>query len=119
MTTDFIGNILTIDGHSIRMAWPVLDAIDGGDRVFVLLDPDAYLCDPHYKKMRRRGAPAIRNLVAIAKSGVKLWEAELPEYSDYYYRISSSKPLVAMSFSSHKCEISTDDGTITRKDFLK
>ncbi len=119
MTTSFHGNILTIDGQSIQLAWPVLDAIEDGDRVFVLLDPDSYLLDHNYKKMRRQGAAAIRNLVAIAKNGIQLWEAELPERSDYYYRISSSRPLIVNSFSSYRCEIDAADGTITRKAFLK
>lgn len=119
MTTSFQGNTLTIDGQSIQLAWPVLDAIEEGDRVYVLFDPDSYLLDQNYKKMRRKGAPAIRNLVALMKNGTKLWEAELPESSDYYYRISSSRPLIVNSFSSYRCEISPDNGAVVRKEFLK
>lgn len=119
MTISFQGSILTIDSQLIQLAWPVLDAIEEGNRVFVLLDPDSYLLDPNYKRVRRQGAPAIRNLVALMKNGTKLWEAELPEPSDYYYRISSSKPLVANSFSSYRCEISPDTGAIMKKEFLK
>lgn len=119
MTTSFQGNVLTIEGQSIQLAWPVLDAIEEGARVFVLLDPDSYLLDPNYKKIRRHGAPAIRNLIALMKDGTKLWEAELPESSDYYYRFSSSRPLIVNSFSSYRCEISPDNGAILRKEFLK
>lgn len=119
MTISFHDNTLTIDDQSIQLAWAVLDAIEEGSQVFVLLDPDSYLLNPNYKKMRRQGAAAIRNLVAYSRSGVKLWEAELPEHSDYYYRISSSKPLIVNSFSSYKCEISIDDGIIKKKEFLK
>lgn len=119
MSVSFQGNSLLIDGQSIQMPWPVLDAREEENKIFVLFDPDSYLLDPDYKKMRRQGAPAIRNLVALTKAGARLWEAELPEASDYYYRLSSSKPLIANSFSSYRCEIGVDDGTITRKEFLK
>lgn len=119
MTISFQSNTLTIDGQLLQLAWPILDAIEEGNRVFVLLDPDSYLVDPNYKKMRRQGVPAIRNLVALMKDGTSLWEAELPESSDYYYRINSSKPLVVNSFSSYRCEINPDNGMIVRKEFLK
>jgi len=119
MTISFKSNTLSIDGQIIQLAWPILNAIEESSRVFVLLDPDSYLLDPNYKKMRRQGAPAIRNLVALMKNGAKIWEAELPEPSDYYYWISSSNPLVVNSFSSYRCEINTDNGMIVKKDFLK
>lgn len=119
MTISFQGNTMTIDGQPVQLPWPVLDAIEEGNRVFVLMDPDSYLLDVDYKRKRRQGSPAIRNLVALTKSGMELWKAELPESSDYYYRISSSKPLTANSYSSYRCEINPDNGTITRKEFLK
>lgn len=119
MTISFHGNKLLIDGQSIQMAWPVLDAREEKDKILVLLDPDSYLLDPNYRKRRRHGAPAIRNLVAITKSGVNLWEAELPETSDFYYRLNTSNPIVANSFSSYRCEINADNGTIVRKEFFK
>jgi hypothetical protein len=92
MTISFKGNTLTIDGQLVQLAWPILDAIEEGNRLFVLLDPDSYLLDPSYKKMRRQGTPAIRN---------------------------SSKPLVVNSFSSYRCEINSENGTILKKEFLK
>jgi hypothetical protein len=119
MTISFQGKSLEIDGNAIAMPWPVLDALEQGDKVFVLFDPDSYLLDPNYKKMRKQGAPAIRNLIALTKTGVILWEAEMPDPADYYYRIESRKPLVALSFSSYRCEIDLQSGRITGKQFLK
>lgn len=119
MSISFQGRVLVIDGQPIQMPWPVLDAIEHGVAVFVLFDPDSYLLDPDYKKMRRQGTPAIKNLVAIDKSGNKLWEADLPMASDYYYRIVSAAPLIANSFSSYRCEIDISSGAIKGKDFLK
>lgn len=119
MSISFRGNTLVIDGHSFQLPWPVLDAIEQTDRVFVLFDPDSYLLDPDYKVRRRQGAPAIKNLIALTKAGTMLWEADLPEASDYYYRLSSTAPLVANSFSSYKCEIDSNNGMIIKKDFLK
>lgn len=119
MSVSFQGNNLMVDGQPIQMPWPVLDAREEGDKVFVLFDPDSYLLDPNYKRLRRQGAPAIRNLIALTKAGAKLWEAEFPEASDYYYRLNSTDPLVANSFSSYRCEINADDGAIKNKEFLK
>ena len=119
MTISFKDNTLTINGQLIQLPWPLLDAIEEGSQVFALFDPDSYLLNPTYKEMRRKGAPAMRNLVAFGKDGTKLWEAEFPEPSDYYYRISSSSPLVANSFSSYRCEINPINGTILKKEFLK
>jgi hypothetical protein len=119
MSINFHAKTLIIDVNSIQMLWPVLDAIEQDDKVFVLLDPDSYLLDPNYKKMRRQGVPAIKNLLAFDKTGVKLWEAEFPETSDYYYRFSSSSPLIVNSFSSYRCEIDTTNGSIKNKVLLK
>jgi hypothetical protein len=119
MSISFHGRTLNIGDQSILLDWPVLEAIEEGGQVFVLFDPDSYILDPNYKKIRRQGSPAIRNLVAYARNGERIWEAELPEQVDYYYRIVSSKPLVVNSFSSYRCEIRTDDGRILTKEFLK
>lgn len=119
MNVTFQSKTLLVDGQAMQMPWPVLDAIEHGDRVFVLLDPDFYLMDSGYKKMRRQGAPAFKNLFAVDKAGTKLWEADLPESSDYYYKIGSASPLIANSFSSYRCEIDPNNGTIKRKEFLK
>lgn len=119
MSISYEGTNLEIDGLVLSMPWPVLDAVEQGNKVFVLYDPDSYLLDPNYKMMRRQGAPAIKNLSAFSKSGAKLWEAEMPELGDYYYRISSSSPLIANSFSSYRCEIDANTGLIKKKEFLK
>jgi hypothetical protein len=119
MSISFQGKALVIDGHSIELAWPVLDAIEDAGKVFVLFDPDSYLSDPSYKVTRRQGAPAIKNLIALTKAGVKLWEAETPDSSDYYYRLTSTEPLVANTFSSYRCEIDPDSGAIKKREFLK
>lgn len=59
MTVSFQGRNLAIDGKTIAMSWPILDARDQGDRILVLLDPDSYLLDPDYKNARKQGATAI------------------------------------------------------------
>lgn len=119
MSVSFQGRALVIDGQSFQVPWPVLDAVEQGDKVFVLFDPDSYLLDPDYKRMRRQGTPAISNLIALTKTGTKIWEAEMPETSDYYYRLSSATPLIANSFSSFRCEINPNNGSIKNKKFLK
>lgn len=91
--------------------------LDG--RMIVLLDPDDYLRDPDYSKERRRGENALRNLRAYSPSGELLWEAEFPEPVDYYYKIVSRAPLVALSFSSYRCRIDPESGRIEEAEFLK
>lgn len=119
MSVAFKAKTLTIDGISLQMPWPVLDAVEQGDMVFALLDPDSYLLDMEYKKMRRQGGPAIKNLLAFDKGGKKLWEADLPEGSDYYYQISAVRPLTVNSFSSYRCQIDPGTGAILTREFLK
>lgn len=119
MTVSFQGRSLEIDGKTIAMPWPILDVRDQGDRILVLLDPDSYLLDPDYKNARKQGATAIRNLVALTRAGVTIWEAEMPEPSDYYYCISSSVPLVANSFSSYRCELDPVSGAIRSTEFIR
>ena len=101
------------------MAWPILDLAEHDQKVFVLLDPDAYLLDPNYKASRRAGSAAIRNLLALSRTGEPLWEAELPEPSDYYYKLTSAAPLTVLSLSSYRCEIDATDGRIVHKEFFK
>lgn len=119
MSVTFQGKQVVVDGKCIEMQWPVLDAFELGERVIVLLDPDAYLLDPGYKAQRRQGRKANRNLKAFSKSGEKVWEAEFPEEADYYYAVSSRSPLCVNSFSSFRCEIDPDTGRIRSKTFLK
>jgi hypothetical protein len=119
MSVTFQTSTLVINGKSIQMPWAVLEAVEHEDKIFVLLDPDSYLLDSEYKKMRRQGAPVVKNLLAFNKSGVKLWEADMPEPSDYYYLIGSASPLFVNSFSSYRCEIEPTSGKIINKEFLK
>lgn len=119
MSILFQGKELVIDGSSIQMALPILDAVQYGEKIFVLFDPNSYLLDPEYKKMRKQGVQAIKNLIAINKAGIKLWEADFPESADYYYKITSTIPLVVNSFSSYRCEINIDTGKIKTMDFYK
>jgi len=119
MNISFKINELFIDGKLVKMPFPILNAVELGDRVIVLLDPDAYLLDPEYKIKRRQGERAFQNLIAVSKNGEKLWEAEFPSESDYYYRIISQSPLKVDSFSSYECEIDPDTGKIIQKKFYK
>jgi len=120
MSLSYQGRRLCIDEKvEIRVQWPILQAMDGGGAIYVLLDPDAYLADPGYLKSRRLGVPAIKNLVAFSRDGEMLWEAAFPEDADYYYSIDSVDPLTARSFSSFRCEIDPDSGAILNKEFLK
>jgi len=113
------GNRLVIDGESLMTEFPIQSAVELGERVVVLLDPDSCLGDPAYGKDRRRGSNPVRNLRAYSRSGELLWEADFPEPADYYYRLVSSDPLVALSFSSYECEVDPDTGKIVGRRFLK
>lgn len=107
-------------GHLARvLPYPVRQAVRIGDKVVVLLDPDAYLSDPEYGPERRRGVDAIRNLRAYSETGQLAWEAEMPEACDYYYRLTSSQPLKALTFSSYECTLDPVSGRITARTFLK
>lgn len=119
LSISFSNKTLIVDGNHFQLRWRVLSAVEEGDKVLVLFDPDSYLLDQEYKDMRRRGAPAIRNLIAVSKTGDQLWEAEMPEAADYYYHIVSHNPLIVHSFSSYKCEIDLASGAIIRNEFLK
>jgi hypothetical protein len=115
MSIAFAGSNLDINGHSVKLPWPVLQAMEHQGKVFVLLDPDAYLTSPGYGKEE----PALRNLWAFDLAGHKIWEAELPQDSDYYYRLTSANPLVANSFSSHICTIDSGNGAVLQAQFVK
>src|SRR5690349_15238862 len=102
---DVRGSIVVVDGRAIDVDRPVLDAQATNTIVLVLIDPDSYLLDPDYRKKRRAGLPAVRNLRAFSLEGAALWEAELPEVADYYHRIVSVDPIEVDSFSSFRCRI--------------
>ena len=115
MSIAFAGSNLDINGHSVELPWPVRQAMEHQGKVFVLLDPDAYLMSPGYSKEES----ALRNLWAYDMAGRKIWEAEFPEASDYYYRLISADPLVANSFSSHICTIDSGNGALLQAQFVK
>jgi len=119
MTLSFDSNSVLVSGVEILLPWPVLQVVEQGSQIFVLLDPDAYLKDASYMNRIREGDLPIKNLMAFSRNGEKLWEAEFPENPDYYYKIVSGLPLVVNSFSSHRCEIDSQDGSIKRIEFLK
>lgn len=109
------GDIVRIQGRPVRMDFIVRDAFWAGDRAVVLLDANAYLDNPTYGAQRRRSRDPIRNLRAYAPSGELLWQAELPEFEDHYYMIESREPLVALSFSGHRCDVDVATGRIVKK----
>ena len=115
----FTDRTVTVDGNAIQTSWPILDARETDSAVYVLLDPDSYLGDSQYRRERRAGMPAVRNLIAIDRSGSTLWAAEMPKEADYYYKIISVVPLVANSFSSFRCELDAKSGKILGKEFFK
>ena len=115
MSIAFAGSNLDINGLSVELPWPIRQTMEHQGKVFVLLDPDAYLASPGYDKTQ----PSPRNLWAFDMDGRKIWEAELPEGSDYYYRVTSANPLVANSFSSHICTIDSGSGAVLQAQFVK
>lgn len=119
ISVNFQGRTLTLDGKSFTMPYEIHDAFVLGERVIVLINPNAYLNDPSYSKERRRGINPFRNLLALSTDGSLEWEAEFPENVDYYYLISSKFPLIANSFSSYKCEIDVFTGKIKTREFVK
>jgi len=113
------GNRVMTKLGEFELAHPVSEAFECAGRVVVLLAPDALLADPAYTRERRRGEGALPNLLAFSPTGERLWEAAFPEPADYYYRIVSREPLVALSFSSWRCWIDITDGAILRREFFK
>lgn len=113
------GRTVTVDGTSYTMPYEIREAFGLDEIAIVLLDPNAYLNDPTYGKERRRGVNPLHNLFGIDNSGRVLWEAEFAEAVDYYYRVASRSPLVALSFSSFRCEIDPFTGKIVKKQFFK
>lgn len=118
MSVTFNEKALVFNELTLQMLWPILDAVEQEGKVFVLLNPDSYLLDKNYKHVRHGGA-VIKNLMAFDKTGSKLWEAEMPQDADYYYRICSKSPLIANSFSSYRCQIDPNTGAILSREFYK
>ena len=112
------GDIVRIDGKPLRMEFMVRDAFWAGGQAVVLLDPHAFLDDPAYGGRKAPRDPP-RNLRAYAPSGEMLWQAEQPEFEDHYYRIENREPLVALSFSGHRCDLDLASGKILKAAKLK
>lgn len=119
MQTPSTSHATQIGDKLVSLPWRALQVLAGEEICLVLLDPDEYLPDPAYQDARQKGAPAIRNLWAFTPDGEKLWEAEFPQASDYYYRIVATAPPVALSFSSWRCGLAPATGKIRAKEFLK
>lgn len=113
------GDIVRIDGKSVRMEFMVRDSFWMESRAVVLLDPDAFLDSPVYGSQRRRSRKPVQNLRAYSPAGELLWQAQQPELEDHYYRIESRDPLVALSFSAYRCVIDPATGRIASKTRLK
>lgn len=94
------GNVVAINGSTINVGARILDARANSSLVLVPIDPDSYLKDPDYRRKRRAGLPAVRNLQVFSFSGTKLWDADMPEEADYYYKIVSVDPIEVASFSA-------------------
>ena len=113
------GDIVKIDGKSVRMEYMVREAFWVDGRAVVLLDPHAFLDDIAFGKARRRPRDPVHNLRAYSPSGEMLWQAEQPQANDHYYLIESREPLVALSFSAYRCDIDLSSGRILDKKKLK
>ena len=112
------GDIVKIDGKSLRMEYMVRDAFWADGRAVVLLDPGAFLDDTP-TAARRRLENQSKNLRAYSPSGEMLWQAEQPQAHDHYYLIESREPLVALSFSAFRCDLDLSNGRILDKEKLK
>jgi hypothetical protein len=108
-----------LQGREFRFPYPVLEVGVVAGSLVALLDPDSYISAPGYREQRRSGMPAPRNLVGSPMHGGSPWEAEFPEESDYYYKIVSWDPLIALSFSGYRCRIDPATGKILSSEFTK
>jgi len=118
-TLEIKENAVVIGGNTIDVGARILDAQANARIVLVLIHPDSYLTDPEYRRKRRAGLAAVRNLRAFSTSGAALWEAEMPEQADYYHKIVSLDPIEVDSFSSFRCRVDSRTGRILSKRFLK
>ena len=119
MNVKFYAKNLIINGIPIKQQWDILDAFEVNEKIIVLFNPDSYLCDPAYREQRRAGHPANKNLIALSVTGKKIWEADFPTDTDYYYQINSRFPFCVASFSSYDCTIDIETGKILSKVFFK
>jgi hypothetical protein len=105
------GATLSLGDTKLSMACDVKEAFVLGDKVIVLLDPDACV----------GGSEPFRNLLALDFSGNRVWTAELPtdKPADVFTRIVSREPLRADSFSSFECSIDPSNGRLLAAVFSK
>ena len=95
--------------YKFQSEFPSLDKAEVGDLVLVVYD---YMAMP--KEERKN------NLVAYSKNGNKIWVAEGPGKSvSSYYKITSTNPLIANSFCSHKCWLNPINGKLLSMEFYK
>lgn len=108
---DIVGHAVVSRGRRFDFEYPVRAAFWLNASLVVLFDSDA--------RLEKFGQ--FPNLIAVDESGKRLWVAELPttKTGDHYYRIASTEPLVAYSFSSYDCEIDVDTGRIRTREFTK
>jgi hypothetical protein len=112
-TTDvnYLGDMLSVGSNQIHLEYPIEDAFELGDKIIVLFKPDA------------RSGPfgQFHNLIAVSRSGERLWEAELPTTmsGDGYYLIGPKNPLTASTITSFACVINEENGRIIKKTFYK
>lgn len=109
MIVSYRGESVIVDGIEVRFAQRVVDAFATGEVAVVLLDPDGQVSV----------AGQFHNLVALDRSGHRLWEAELPTTTtgDAYYAIASRSPLIALSVQSYDCKIDPTTGRLLEKTF--
>ncbi|MGH7884803.1 MAG: hypothetical protein ACRENO_03800 [Thermodesulfobacteriota bacterium] len=105
-------NILYINNKDVVCPQKIIKVFELKDLIIVFLDPDAET----NKKMK------YKNLMAYNINGELVWKAELPEsnmINDAYWKVYSSYPLRANSFSSYECEIDINTGKILKATFYK
>ena len=102
---------LWVDGVHVVTAYPVIDAVDLGERVVVLYDPDA---DP-------RSWGTFRNLVGLDRSGSTSWIADTAETTtgDHWTKIASAVPLRAHAWAGYLCTLDPSTGRIVDRVFTK
>lgn len=107
----FNNRSLLIGSKTIEQRAKVIDARENCGLIVVFLDGDE-------KELRKE---RFQNIRAYTLDGQLAWDADLPSEhpADAYWSISFGNPIVAMSFSSHKCEIDPKTGKIVRAEFYK
>ena len=105
------GGDLLIEGRRCGCPYRVRDAVAVAGFVVVLYDPEA----------NPRSWGTFPNLAAFDRDLRQVWLAETPETTtgDHYYRIHSTNPLVAYSWSGYQCEIDPASGQIVSRIFTK